>query len=253
MTETHESLREHFRPLSAVVVQPPRWIIPKLIPPGLTLLVGDPKTYKSLLCLHMAAAVTELEPVGPAKEGRCPERKGTVAYFAAEQSEGRLREIYETRVIRRSVGAVANWNFILAKDPWGWKLDDPEAVARTGGLEAFVREVRPTLTIIDPLVYFHSMDENDPRLVQPLAPLRQAVLKFGGALVIVHHARKSPGIAGRPTSNAPTDWNRVRGTSALWAMADAGIMATRLAGPIGGVNLQADFKDWPSITWTWRP
>lgn len=214
----------------------------------MTVLFGAPKTYKSTLVLHMAAAITELVPFGDKGHKRVPTKKGSCIYFAAEQSIGRLRYAYEKRVLRKDLpqpgAAKVSWNFMLAKDPWEWQLDQPDGDA---DFVQLAKDLKPTMLVIDPLIYFHQMDENDPGLVRPLVPLRKAVLSYGGSLVIVHHARKSSGQDAR----SGDDWSKMRGTSALWGMADAGIMTAR-AGP-GAANITTEFKDFPGSTWTWRP
>lgn len=251
MTEALQSWRSHLTPMNQVKVTPPQWVLPKLLPPGMTLLFGDPKTYKSLLVLHMIAAIVEGKPVAGRTSGRVPKVKGTALYFAAEQSAGRLRDIYETRVLRRSVDSgkakpKVNFDFCLVRDPWEWKLEE----AGHGGerdMAALIQDLRPTLVVIDPLVYFHEQDENDPKMVRFILPVRKAVMSYGGSLVLVHHARK----ASNQPNQTQADWSRVRGTSALWAMADAGIQTNKVGS--GSVNITCEFKDWPSTSFTWRP
>ncbi len=255
MSSEHiESLREWRRHLASIQefdTRPPSWVLPGLLPPGMTLLAGDPKTFKSLIALNMIHAVTMGVPFGDPRYKTQAPRKGTALYFAAEQSPGRIRYIYEKRVLRKTLpnakkGRV-NYDFCIVKSPWEWQIDSPNGdrdVCRV------MEELKPTVTVIDPLIYFHSIDENDPQMVRPLVPLRQAALKYGGALVVVHHAKKNNEQKGGKGGGI-ADWGRVRGTSALWGMADAGILTSRLTS--GAVNLFTEFKDHVGSNWTWRP
>lgn len=248
-TDSLQHWRRFLTPIQEVKTSPPKWVLPGLLPPGLVLLFGDPKTYKSTLVLHMIAAVTELIPVAGNKR-HVAAQKGTALLWAAEQSAGSLRHIYEMRVLKRKVPDLKegkrSFNFSIVKNPWEWKLDEPKGEQ---DICALLKDLQPAVAVLDPLIHFHSLDENDPHLVEPLVPIREAALKYGGSVVVVHHARKaSPGSQGGK-GGAP-DWSRVRGTSALWAMANGGIMTTKMGS--GSVNITTEFKDYPGSTWTWK-
>lgn len=217
-----------------------------MLVPGLNLMVGPPKTFKSFLILNVVAAMMEQQPVG-GDVRRVPAKRGPCVYFAAEQSASSLKYIYEQRVLRRKMKPGRSWDFVVPKDPWQWQLDD---VQGEYDLVRFAEEFKPMILVLDPLVYFHKIDENDPQMVRPLVPLRKAMLKHGGALVVVHHARKESS-QGTPSKTSGGDWNKVRGTSALWAMSDAGIMLskTNLAHQI---RVDLEFKDHAAEEWMWN-
>jgi len=65
----------------------PRWVIPDLLPEGLSLLAGKPKTGKSWLALNIAAAVS----IGGCVLGSIQVERGKVLYLALEDSERRLK------------------------------------------------------------------------------------------------------------------------------------------------------------------
>lgn len=235
--------------MEEVSSDPPEWLVPGLLVPGMVLLVGDPKTFKTRLVLHMVAAVTRQLPFGNPK--RKAARPGTAIYVGVEQSAGRIKHNYESKIVMKKLPFVGhdkrrgkvNLDFTMLKGAWHWKLDDSSG---DRNFEELITDLRPTLLVIDPLVHFHGMDENDPRLVQPIVPLREKMERYGGCLLIVHHAKKP-----QANQQGRGGMERARGTSALWAMANGGILATKLRS--GAVNLTTDFKDHPGSSWTWRP
>ncbi len=239
-----EEYRRLLLPLGDAPSTPPTWVLQGFLSPGLTILVGPPRSYKSLLALHMIAAVTEGVPIDQLHPP--PQRRGSAIYFPAEQSPHTLRYIYETRVLGHKLpeDVGRRWDFAVARDPWDWKIDEPTL---SHNLLSLIEDLKPTLIILDPFIHFHSQDENDPHVVSYLVPLKKAVRAYQGSLLLIHHVRK--GQAGSRNEGIP-DWERVRGTSALFAMADGGIQLKRLAS--GGVNIQTDFKDFPGSTWTWN-
>jgi len=84
----------------------PKWLVPDLLPGGLAMLAGKPKSGKSWLALNWAVAIaTGSETLGR----RCPVRK--VAYFSYESGVGfdthgqkRLREVCEAMDVTLTAG-----------------------------------------------------------------------------------------------------------------------------------------------------
>jgi DNA-binding transcriptional ArsR family regulator len=64
-----------------------KWIVPDLLPEGLAIIAGKPKTGKSWLALNLAAAVS----IGGSVLGRIKVERGDVLYLALEDGERRLR------------------------------------------------------------------------------------------------------------------------------------------------------------------
>lgn len=241
-----EKWRDKFVPMSEVSAEPPRWVLPGLLVPGLNLLVGPPKSFKSFMVLKMIAAIASKKAIGNPAEGRIGKRKGPIAYFAKEQSKSRLKYIYESRVLKKMIPkSPVTWDFIVPKNTWRWKADSPESGY---DLEEFIADWKPMICVLDPYIYFHSLDENDPHLIDPLIPLREAMLKWEGALVVVHHTRKEGNDKNGRTDNG--DWNKIRGTSALFGMADSATMLARTS--TGALSVVSEFKDFPSTKFTMR-
>jgi RecA-family ATPase len=66
----------------------PKWMVPKIIPEGLSILCGKPKIGKSILSLNLAVAVA----TGDMALGKIPVEKSGVLYLALEDSHRRLKE-----------------------------------------------------------------------------------------------------------------------------------------------------------------
>ena len=215
----------------------------------MTLLAGAPKTLKSTIAMCMAAAIADGIPVRNyrRKNGKksISEKRRTVIYVAYEQSVGRLRHAYEKRILRREL-LPKETHFCVVDSPWEYQIDADDNDFNCINI---VKQLKPALLIIDPLVHAHGQDENDPRMVRPLVPLREAALKVGTSVLLIHHLNKKKGDDNR-SSGGTADFDRVRGTSALWGMVDAGHIVTK--SPSGGLFYTSDFKDFPSRQWSWR-
>ncbi len=74
--------------LLAQEFNPPKWVVPDLLPEGLTLLAAKPKLGKSWMALGLALAVAS----GGLALGRVPVTQGEVLYLALEDSPKRLHE-----------------------------------------------------------------------------------------------------------------------------------------------------------------
>lgn len=74
------------RQLMSCNIPPLNWVIPNLLPPGLTFLAGPPKVGKSWLALDLALAVAR----GGAALGAFPCQPAGVIYIALEDSKRRL-------------------------------------------------------------------------------------------------------------------------------------------------------------------
>lgn len=250
-----EEWRDSLIPASQVSRRPPAWRLPGLLVPGVNLLVAPPKTFKSTLALHIMAAVAHQHPMKgvvlpDATIPVAPKRELVVA-ICYEQGAGRLRHMYERRVLGREL-LPRETQLCFVHEPWTWQVDDPAAPERD--VFRLIDELRPAVLVIDPLVQSHSLDENDPAMVKPLIRLKEHALKANTAVLIVHHANKAKdqlkGSDGKAGSRPTMDFDRVRGTSALWAMADSGHLMARAQGNV--VYMVSNFKDFPARNWIWR-
>jgi len=226
--------------MGQVSTAPPRWVLPGFLPPGMTLVSAQPKVGKTTLMMLMLHLLLEGKQyisgnhvIGP------PQAKGSCFYIPYEQKNGRLRYMYEERIGKLKL-ANSYSNFLFPKEAWNWQVDKP---SHDEDLLLFMKEVRPTVVVIDPWIYAHSGDENDPQSIRPLVPLKNQAEASGTSLVVVHHNSKRSDVDG---------FDKIRGTSALWGMADAGHIISRDARTPGKLLIKSEFKDFESVEWGWE-
>ncbi len=210
------------------------WIVEGLLPRGLSIWGAPPKSGKSSISMVMAALVAGFDCRAlPPFMSHVPE-DGKVIAFSYEATAGELRQILE-----KGLGVIGNANqaILIADDPWKWRLDDEDSV---GQMTAWLTELKPKLVILDPLRNFHSLDEKDSGIISVLSPMRKWAVENDASFLVIHHTSK-PGEEGqKKVYNA----NDLRGTSALFGMADGVVMLTPLGGPeeFGHLRMVATFK-----------
>ncbi len=181
---------------------------------GMTLLIGLPKTGKSMLALNLAAAVAGGTPF--LEWATTP---GRVVYLAGEGGPRLLRD--RLRAMRLPAETLRNLLFVWPNEGASLRLDHPAARA---GVVKRILDFKADLVIVDPLVRFHGKNENDTgemaALTRDLAEFRR---RTGAALVIVHHSRK-PGLG---FSNSAIE---ARGSSVVFAESDAAMTLARRPG-----------------------
>ncbi len=164
--------------------QPPRWVIPNLVPDGLTLLCGPPKIGKSWMALDWAIAVV----TGGHALGRLSVEQGEVLYLALEDSDRRMQKRLGKLL---SDGASPKGLYIRTRTG-GFPL--LEQGGRTL-LDDWLR-VNPKvkLVIIDTLARARAPQKGGQNVydadVKGLTLLQDLAFKHNLALVVVHHIRK---------------------------------------------------------------
>lgn len=205
---------------------PPKWVIKDLLPEGMVVLAGPPKTYKSTLELVMVLLASG-KACTALPEQYAPVRTGRVVMFSYEATAGELRYIAENDI---GVPVTNDSTILVADDPFGFRLDDPEGVSK---LVRWLDKLKPLLVCLDPLRDFHTLDENDSgAIIRALRPLQQWAKRNEACALIVHHTKKRD-----EGNNTHNDW---RGTSALLGMVDGCLTITRKAEET--VLLSAAFK-----------
>ena len=187
----------------------PKTVAPGLVPVGLTLLAGRPKSGKSWLVLHLSEAVASGKPF----LGSIYPTQGDVLVCALEDNPIRL----QGRLEQLLGGSAAPSHLEFATElP---RLD-------RGGLEAIRRwlEEHPgaVLVIIDTLARVRPRSGRNGSLYEgdtdALAPLQKLALEFGVAIVVIHHTRKA---------DAEDVFDTFSGSLGLSGVADALVVLTR--------------------------
>lgn len=204
------------RELSEIDFPPMNYIIPTIIPEGLTLFAGAPKLGKSWMVLEIAIAVA----FGGYCLGNIDCEKAEVLYLALEDNERRLQSRIKT--LWRDE---ADYD-LLVPDGLHLALEWPRA--NEGGIDAIRDWLKnhpdARLVIIDVLAMFRSLatgKEQNPYAAdyQAIKGLQQLAGEFGVAIVVVHHTRKG---------NGDIDpFEAISGTLGLSGAADTGLVLSR--------------------------
>jgi hypothetical protein len=173
---------------------------------------GEPKCGKSFLALDLAVAVASGTPClrrFPAKES------GAVLLYAAEDAWHIVRQRLEGIACAAGVDFESLAIHVITVP--ALRLDRPE---HRQALQATVAHVQPKLSVFDPFVRLHAIDENVAGEVAPLlAYLRSLQRHHHTAVALVHHARK--GAAHERGGQA------LRGSSELHAWGDSNLYLRR--------------------------
>jgi hypothetical protein len=204
---------------------PIRYVVPGYIAEGATILAGRPKLGKSWLCLESGLAVA----AGDTCLGGILCEQGSVLFLALEDNRRRLQRRID-KVVSPFGG---EW-----PEAFHYATEWPRA--DEGGIEQIANWVERTpdarLIVVDVLAMFRpargqqqSLYEADYAAVSGLQGLAS---KYGVAVVIVHHVRKSP---------AETDpFEKVSGTMGLTGAADTVLVLDRDS---NGVTLYGRGRD----------
>jgi primase-polymerase (primpol)-like protein len=190
------------------------WIVPGIIPEGLTLLCGKPKMGKSWLSLGLG--------VGVASGGRAFgsidlfEYQGKVLYLALEDNDRRMKN----RLTKLCMGSEFPENLTYVTEI---KRGTEGIKIIKSWLEKNKEDVR--LVVIDTLVSFrgkssgkineYERDSNDMQSIQQLAG------DYGIGIILVHHLRKAI---------ADDDFDTISGTLGLTGKADTNLILKRARG-----------------------
>jgi hypothetical protein len=176
---------------------------------GCGIVGGEPKVGKTFLALDLAVSVASSSPC--LRHFRTPQA-GRVLLFAAEDPPHVVRGRLEG--IAHAAGVEFQSLDIHVITVPMLRLDRKE---HQQALQATVAFLRPHLTLLDPLVRLHALDEN----VALLAYLRSLQRDHHTAVALVHHARK--GAAHERGGQA------LRGSSELHAWGDSNLYLRRNA------------------------
>lgn len=223
-----------FQDVATAVIQPPTWVIKDLLPIGLTFINAPPKANKSTLSIVMAAMVAGWECKALPPYLRIVERSGPSLLFSYEATAGEIRHMLEKDL---GVTPRPDASMLVADDPWEFRLDDPDGQGRLLG---WLQDRDPRLVVLDPLRDFHQREEKDSgEMNRLLRPLQRWAKDNESAFIIVHHSSKPSG-QGVDASKYRYTSNDMRGSSAMFGLADAVLSLTPKAD--GQLIIHARFK-----------
>jgi hypothetical protein len=159
---------------------PARWIVPDLLPEGVTLLAGKPKIGKTWLAQGLALAIAK----GSVALGVKPVEAGEVLYLALEDNKRRLHKRFKKLVNEdppRGLSAAIEWPCLdEGGDEWiaYWCATHP--AARLVVIDT-LKKVRPR-TNTHRAVY-----DVDYEALEPLIPIAN---EHSVAILVLHHQRK---------------------------------------------------------------
>jgi predicted transcriptional regulator len=168
--------------LKQMQFNPIKFVVHDYIVEGLTLFAGKPKVGKSWLLLHAATAVAE----GGYTLGNAQCEQGDVLYCALEDNQRRL----QSRMTK-----------LFGDSEWPARLNFACEMPRLaeGGIK-FIKDwiesvKRPRLVIVDTLAMVRMPNRKDTSTYDAdysaVKELRDLALKYGIAIVLVHHLRKA--------------------------------------------------------------
>src|SRR5215813_2508334 len=205
----------------------PCLVEPGLLPAqGILFVGGEPKVGKSLLVANLALSLAAGSnctgfPIPTARRVLICQFELPLPQFVSRLT-----------VMRRSLGAAADHHLLVDTRAAGHLLSAPQ------GLQHFLAAAQAAsaeVIILDPLYSTHDQDENDTRA---MAALCQALLRLRdasrAALIVVHHVRKS--------INRHEIGSAFRGSSALHAVGDSYVLATRPSPQLSPLELRFQFR-----------
>src|SRR3990172_8055724 len=123
-------------------MKPVKWLLENLIPQGLTLLAGDPKTGKSFFAMQLALTVSAGRPFCKDGPQTC---QGNVLYFLLDDYEDRLFYRFHNYLeVLADVNEIPNLSNIFYTCQWFQKDSDKH-------LSEFIKNNNIVLVIIDVL------------------------------------------------------------------------------------------------------
>ena len=191
-------------------------IIPQILPEGLTVLSGKPKTGKSYLVMDWGLAIAH----GGLAMGQLPCKQGSVLYMALEGNERLLKERLTTlgRYFERETSSVTNLEIalrakVLDKGGYeqieGWIKGHPDA--KLAIIDTY-QKVKPMKR--------GNIDDYDAA-VETLGRLQEIANEKHISILIVHHNTKA---------KTDDDFDAILGTTGIRATTDTNIVLNRTRG-----------------------
>jgi hypothetical protein len=202
------------------------WLVEGLVPArGLTLLVGEPKGFKTLLAQQLALAVASEQD----EFLQFRTAHGAVVFVEEEGSAENLRSRFQAIAAGATIP-----DRLRVVHRQSVRLD-PASLVR---LEGSCLKWAATLLVLDPFAFLHDKDENQAgEMGDLMRSLSALAVRARVSVVVIHHI-------GKPRLDNRTFRSdlRPRGSSAIAAAADAIIAVDRAA---DNLRLTATLRDGP--------
>jgi DNA-binding transcriptional ArsR family regulator len=201
----------------------PIWVVPGLIPAGLTVLAGAPKLGKSWLALCLGLALAN----GGRALGKIQVDQGDVLYLALEDTPRRIQDRLEQlgATVTKSMAVCTEWE---------------RGTLGTDVLDGYLSmNPKIKLVIIDTLQRFREPTKGNQNIYEAdyeaMTPIKRVADKHNMAIIVVHHTRKSGGTDGDPFS-------AISGSQGIGGTVDTRIVLERASGEADG-KLYIDGRD----------
>lgn len=153
-----------------------KWLIERfLVPQGIMVLSGDPKTYKTWVSLHVAYCVANGMPV----------------FDNFDTDQGDVLIINEENSIRLLIERLKMMNLddekIHIYTFEGIKADNKKDIEHIVDL---IKKYHIKLVIFDSFIRVHSQEENDASQMRNVFVGIQPILKMNASVIFIHHHRK---------------------------------------------------------------
>lgn len=182
-----------------------KWLVDRLIPEGgITVISGDPASFKTWSVLHIAICISAGTPVF----GEFATKMKNVLVIEEEDTRSSVKERIKMLGVNHNAGLYFQVNS-------GFKVDDEF------GLEFLKTDIKASkidVVFIDSLVRIHSGDENASKDMSAVFEKLHSLTKMGVTVVMIHHHRKSTGFGNRQS---------LRGSSDILAAVDCHISLDR--------------------------
>jgi hypothetical protein len=154
-------------------------------------IVGEAKSKKTFLALNMSVAIAS----GKSFAGVNIERQSRVLHLSAEGGYFPTRERIQTMAKDISEEALSNIYFSKYVNMSSDVDDDYHA------LQSWIEKAKPDVLVLDPLIRFHSQDENSSTAMNVVfRRFRELIDKYSLSIIIVHHTGKNTSLGGRGSS-----------------------------------------------------
>jgi len=195
-------------------IPPISWVVPNLLPAGLTIIAGKPKTGKSILALNIGIAVS----TGRDLFGQINTNKCGVIYFALEDNDARLQDRLEL--------LSGFYDSIVNSEDFKTTLEIPRY--DLGGLEYLEQIIKKDgigCVIIDTWQRFappKGTTESDYEFTYRIfSELSSMAKKYDVAIVLIHHARKNK-------SDSNYSFDEIMGSTGITASVDTMMVLSKV-------------------------